>query len=42
MVEGVASIVTLVLNYIVFRKEFNEVIKIFKGIFRKSKKNNQV
>jgi hypothetical protein len=39
MVGCVASIVTLVLNYILYKKEFKEVIKIFKGIFRRKRKN---
>ena len=34
----VASIVTLSLNYIFFRNEFKEVIKMFKNILKGNKK----
>ena len=37
MVVCVASIVTLVLKFIFYKKEFKEVINIFKGIIRRKK-----
>jgi len=39
MVVIVASIVTLSMNYIIFRKEFKEVINIFKGIIKRNRRN---
>ena len=40
MVACIASIVTLVLNFIFYKKEFKEVINIFKRLFTKNKKAN--
>ena len=34
-----ASIVTLVLNFIFYKKEFKEVINIFKNMFRRKRRN---
>ena len=39
IVVCVASIVTLGMNYIIFRKEFKEVINIFKNMFRRKRRN---
>ena len=39
MVVLVASVVTLVLSFIFYKKEFKEVINIFKNMFRRKRKN---
>ena len=40
MVIMVASIITMLLNFILFKKEFKNIIDLFNGLFRRKNRNN--